>query len=239
MQQLSDTRLTWAATRRSGGGAELRPRNSIGVSSCERAVTRPVLPYGSAMPMQPGRCTFGPDAGRITLRTHRDGLAAQAGHDLTIDASRWTGELVLAADLTPVSLSVKVDVGALVVREGTGGIKPLTDKDRREIAVTARKVLSADRYPEMTFAATDFEASPDGTGGVITGTLSLAGRSRPQPLQVSQTAPERYRATTTVRQTEFGIKPYSGFLGALKVSDPVDVEVELDLGRISEQEPSE
>jgi polyisoprenoid-binding protein YceI len=191
------------------------------------------------MPMQSGRHTFGPDEGRITLRTHRDGLAAQAGHDLTIEASRWTCELVLAADLSPVSLNVKVDIGALVVRAGSGGIKPLTDRDKREIAVTARKVLSADRYPELTFAATAFESGQDGAGGTITGTLSLAGQSRQQQLQVSQTAPWRYRATTTVRQTEFGIRPYSGFLGALKVSDPVDVEVELDLGRAAGQDAAE
>jgi len=188
--------------------------------------------------MQPGRHTIGPAAGRITLRTHRDGLAAQAGHDLTIEAPRWTGELVLADDQSPVSLAVKVDIGALVVRDGSGGIRPLSDRDKREIAITARKVMSADRHPELTFAATDFEASADRTGGTITGTLSLAGQSRPQQLQVSQTAPERYRATTTVRQTDFGIKPYSGFLGALKVSDPVDVEVELDLGKAAGREPA-
>ena len=29
-----------------------------------------------------GRHQFGPDRGRIILRTFRDGLAAQAGHDL-------------------------------------------------------------------------------------------------------------------------------------------------------------
>lgn len=181
---------------------------------------------------------IGPDTGRITLRTHRDGIAAQAGHDLTIEASRWAGELVLAADLAPVSLAVTVDLGALVVREGSGGLKPLTDKDKREIAATARKVLSADRYPQLTFTATAFEVGPDGTSGTVAGTLNLAGQSRPQHLQVSQTAPGHYRATTTVLQTAFGIKPYSGFLGALKVSDPVDVEVELDLGKAADEEPS-
>ena len=45
-------------------------------------------------------------------------------------------------------------MGALIVREGGGGLKPLTDRDRREIAVTARKTLGADRHPEATFAAT-------------------------------------------------------------------------------------
>lgn len=186
------------------------------------------------MAIQPGRHQIGPDNGRITLLTSRDGLVAQAGHDLTIDATRWSGELVVGADLSPASLEVSVDLGALVVRQGTGGVKPLTDRDKREIAVTARKVLAADRYPDATFTATSFE--PSGDGGAITGTLGLAGRSRTERLEVTPTTPAHYRATTTIRQTDFGIKPYSAFLGALKVSDAVKVEVELDLSRASGQE---
>ena len=142
----------------------------------------------------------------------------------------------MADDLTPASLAVKVDLGALAVRAGTGGIKPLTDRDKREIAVTARKVLSADRYPEATFTATSFEAGPDGASGTIAGTLVLGGQSRPQRLQVSQTSPGHYRATTTVRQTDFGIKPYSAFLGSLKVADAVQVEVDLDLSQAADQQ---
>ena len=186
------------------------------------------------MAIHAGRHQFGTGHGRITLRTSRDGLVAQAGHDLTIDAARWSGELVVAADLTPESLQVKVDLGALVVRAGTGGIKPLSDRDKREIAVTARKTLSADRYPEATFTATSFE--PAGDGGTIVGTLTLAGHSRPERLQVSQSSPGVYHATTTIRQTDFGLKPYSAFLGSLKVADAVDVEVDLDLSRAADQE---
>jgi polyisoprenoid-binding protein YceI len=185
-----------------------------------------------------GRHQLGAEQGRVTLLTSRDGLVAQAGHDLTIDAVRWSGELVVGADLSPTSLDVKVDLGALVVREGTGGIKPLSDRDKREISVTARKVLGVDRHPEATFAATGFEVSPDGSGGVITGSLSLAGQSRPVRLEVTQSGPGRYRATATVRQSDFGIKPYSAFLGTLKVSDAVQVEVDVDLSDVAEQEPA-
>ena len=163
--------------------------------------------------------------GRITLRTSRDGLAAQAGHDLTLEVGSWSGELVIGEDLAPDSLDAHVDLGSLVVLAGTGGIKPLTDRDRREIIATARKVLSVDRYPEATFTASSF--SPAGDGATIDGTLTLAGRSGPLRLSVRETGPDRYLATTSVRQTSFGIKPYSGFLGALKVSDEVAVEVEV------------
>jgi len=168
------------------------------------------------------------DRGRIVLHTFRDGLAATAGHDLTIEVGRWSGELTLNEDLSPAGLQVQIDMGSLIVREGTGGIKPLTDRDRREIAVTARKTLGSDRHPEATFAATEFKAGEDG-GGTVTGTLTLAGVARPLQLQVSRTGPDRYHATTTVAQSTYGIKPYTGFFGALRVRDAVDVDVDVDL----------
>jgi polyisoprenoid-binding protein YceI len=165
--------------------------------------------------------------GDITLRTSRDGLAAQAGHDLTIELGTWSGELVIGADLAPASLTARAELGSLVVLAGTGGIKPLTDRDKKEILATARKVLSADRYPEASFTASSF--SPAADGGTIDGTLALAGQSGPLRLLVRAAGPDRYVATATVRQTSFGIKPYSGFLGALKVSDDVAVEAEVGL----------
>src|SRR5215469_7863131 len=181
------------------------------------------------MAMRPGRHAFSAEHGRITLRTSRDGLAAQAGHDLTIDVDRWSGELTVAADGTPETLEVHVDLGSIVVRAGTGGIKPLSDKDKREIVVTARKVLHVDRYPEATFTASGVVPDPSGKGGAINGSLALAGQTQPQRLQVTQADQGTFRATTTVRQTSYGIKPYSGFLGALRVSDAVEVEAEVDL----------
>ena len=175
-----------------------------------------------------GRHRLGPDRGRILLCTFRDGLAAQAGHDLTIEATRWSGELGVNDELSPAGLEVRVDLGALVVREGTGGVKPLTDRDRREIAVTTRKVLRTDQHPEAVFAADKFRPDADG-GGEISGTLTLRGQARPLRLQVKQTGTGRYHAETQVVQSNYGIKPYTAFLGALRVRDAVDVAVELDL----------
>jgi polyisoprenoid-binding protein YceI len=180
------------------------------------------------MAVHPGRHQLGPDHGRILLRTYREGLAATAGHDLTIEATRWSGVLEINEDLSPASLDVRIDMGALVVREGTGGVKPLSDRDRREIAVTARKTLAADRFPEAVFTATAFAPGASG-GGEISGSLTLHGQTRPVRVQVSQTGPDRYHAEATVVQSDYGIKPYTGFLGALRVRDAVDVSADVDL----------
>ncbi len=180
------------------------------------------------MTVHAGRHPFGPERGRIILRTYRDGLASQAGHDLTIEVTRWSGELTVADDLSPTGLTVRMDLTSLVVRDGTGGLKPLTDRDRREIAVTARKVLGSDRQPEATFTASVFEPGSAG-GGEVVGTLTLAGAQRPLRLQVSKNEQDAYHGTASVQQSAFGVKPYTAFLGALKVRDAVDVDIDLDL----------
>ena len=175
------------------------------------------------MALPTGRCRLGTESGRVVLRTFRDGLAASAGHDLVIELPRWSGELVVDDDKAPESLEVRIDVGALTVREGSGGLKPLTDRDRREIATTARKLLAADQHPEAIFGANRFELSGDNT--VIEGNLSIRGVTRPLRLQVSQPEPGSYRGTGTLVQSAYGIKPYTAFFGALKVRDAVDIEV--------------
>jgi len=176
------------------------------------------------MAVPTGRYRLGTQSGgRIVLHTYRDGLAATAGHDLLIDLPQWSGELTVDENGTVHALSARIDVGALVIREGTGGIKPLTDRDRREIASTARRLLATDRYPEAVFTATGFGSSGD--SGAIEGNFSLRGQTRPLRLAVSQSAGGSYTATGTVVQSAYGIKPYTGFFGALKVRDTVDIEV--------------
>ena len=93
-----------------------------------------------------------------------------------------------------------------------------------------------DRFPQVTFTAGAFKADAAGGGGTIDGTLTLAGKSGPLQLLVSPGESGSYHAAGTIRQTDFGIKPYSGFLGALKVKDAVEVAVDVDLSSAADQE---
>jgi polyisoprenoid-binding protein YceI len=180
------------------------------------------------MTVAPGRHQLGPDNGRIVIRTFREGLGARVGHDLVIDVTRWSGELTVNDDKSPAAIGARIDMNSWIVREGNGGIKPLTDRDRREITTTARRVLSVQQHPEAEFTATRFTPAGDGEG-TIDGTFTLVGTARPLRLQVSQVGPGRYRATGTVIQSSYGIKPYTGFFGALKVRDAVDFEAEVEV----------
>jgi hypothetical protein len=165
------------------------------------------------------------------LKTGRAGFAARAGHDLTIEVTRWSAQVQVPADedggLAAATVSAELDLGSLEVREGTGGVKPLTDGDRREIKKTMSGILG-----DATATFGSSRIIPSGaSGGAIEGTATLGGKAQPARLQVTSPGPGRYRGTATLAQTAFGLKPYVGFFGALKLRDEVGVEFEVDLAK--------
>jgi len=178
-----------------------------------------------------GSFRLGPDSGRVVLKTGRAGLAARAGHDLTIAVTRWSATVTVPADgVAAAEVTAELDLGSLAVLEGTGGAKPLSDKDRRDILNTAGKILG-----RGTARFTSSRIIPAASGGAIEGTLTLGGATRPARLQLVSRGPGQYRGTATVRQTDHGITPYTGFFGALKLKDEVTVEVEADLTRAARE----
>ena len=176
-----------------------------------------------------GTFRLGPDSGRVVIETSRAGLAARAGHDLTIEVTRWSARVAVPAEgdggPAAATISAELDLGSLEVREGTGGAIPLTDRDRREIKNQMGKILGSGT---ATFASS--RIIPSGSsGGAIEGTVTLNGKTQPVRLQVTGSGSGRYRGSATLVQTGFGIKPYTGFFGALKLRDEVVVEFEVDL----------
>ena len=176
---------------------------------------------------------IGPDAGSVVVKTSRAGLAAKAGHDLELEVARWSADITVpgAGDggLAAATITAELDLGSLTVRAGSGGARPLTDSDRRDIESTMRKILTGGETATATFRST--RVIPSAVGGAVEGTLTLNGRSRPARLQVTNPAPGRYQGTVPVVQSAFGIKPYTGFFGALKLRDEVTAEFEVDLNR--------
>ncbi len=176
-----------------------------------------------------GNFRLGPDTGRIVLKTGRAGFAAMAGHDLTIEITGWSAQVEVpdedAGGVTAATVTARLDLGSLAVREGSGGAKPLSDSDRRDIKKTIGGILGDG---EATFASSRIVRSGAG-GGAIEGTLTIKGKSQPVRLQVTEPQPGKYRGSATIQQTAFGIKPYTGFFGALKLKDEVGVEFEVEL----------
>jgi polyisoprenoid-binding protein YceI len=178
------------------------------------------------MAMGDGTYRVGPQSGRLLVRTSRTGLGARAGHDLTIEATGWDGSVsVNTADPAQSPVRVEVDVNSLEVSEGIGGVKPLTDSDRADIKRIIREnILYTAQYPTITFRSTRVGGSPELFA--LDGDLTIMGVTRPVTVRGSVSDDGRVRGKATVVQTQWGIKPYSAFFGAMKVADEVTIELD-------------
>ena len=170
-----------------------------------------------------GSYTLGPESGQLLIKTGRTGLGARAGHDLTIEVTRWQAQATVdSAEVARSSVRVEADAGSFEVRSGTGGVKPLTDADRAEIKKTIRgKILRTGQYPTITFRSAQITGTPGSFS--IDGDLTITGRTQPVTVHARVTD-DHVQGTAAIEQTRWGIRPYTAFLGALKLSDEVTVE---------------
>ena len=170
------------------------------------------------MPIPVGTYRFGPENSTLAINTSRTGAAAKAGHDLLIHVTDWEGSLALAADPAEARIELDADATSLHVREGTGGMQALDDDDRASIRETIDDdVLKKQR---ITFRSTSVQ--PTDGGLHVQGDLTLVGQTRPITFDVALTN-GTLSAVAVVKQTDFGMKPYSALFGALKVADEVKV----------------
>jgi polyisoprenoid-binding protein YceI len=171
-----------------------------------------------------GSFELGPQNASLRVNTYREGVGAKVGHDLVIDVTRWEATVDLAADRAGSAIRLTADPRSLEVREGLGGLKPLTDKDRGEIRKTIDgKVLGGS---PISFAS----RSVRGDGRlVVEGDLTLAGQTRPMTAELVIGDDGHVTGTIALTQSAWGIKPYRGMLGALKVRDEVEVVIDARL----------
>jgi polyisoprenoid-binding protein YceI len=162
---------------------------------------------------------FGPDNARLTIKTTRQGAAAKAGHDLVIEVGAW--EATLDPEAQP-ALTLTADSRSLRVLTGTGGVKPLGEKDKSNIQQTINdEVLKG---CAIEFRSSDVQSSPGGL--TVRGELSLNGRQGPVEFDLTAADDGSVAGRAKVTQTAFGMKPYSALFGALKLADDVHVEID-------------
>ena len=174
------------------------------------------------MSIQPGTYELGPSDGTLSVNTSRTGAAAKAGHDLLIHVTAWHATLVVGADSAENSLALEADPTALHVREGTGGMQKLGDDDRASI----RETIDDDvlKRKPIEFRSTAVQA--DGDHWTVRGELTLVGRTAPLAFHLTIGDGGTVTGSAVVKQSDWGIKPYSALFGALKVADEVVVTVE-------------
>jgi len=173
------------------------------------------------MSLTPGTHTVGPAHGNLRVHTYREGMAQKVGHDLIIHVAQWQATLEVSEEGTLRTIRLEADPRSLQVLEGHRGVKPLTDKDRGDIRSNIdEKILGGQ---PITFTSTSTELR-DGRL-FVEGELTLAGTTRRERFELEVSDAGQVSGSLPVVQSQWGIKPYRAFMGALQVRDAVEIVI--------------
>lgn len=161
--------------------------------------------------------------GELLLRTEVTGRAKRFGHRLTIRMATWQATVRWRGH-EPAAVEAAIELAGLEIVSGAGGMKPLSTPEKAIARGNALGSLAADAYPVVAYTC---EAPvPTATGYDLAGELEIHGTTRPHRLAVAvQEDQDRWLLTfeSSVRQSDFGVKPYSLMMGSLAVGDEVAV----------------
>jgi hypothetical protein len=170
------------------------------------------------MPIESGTHKIGPSNGSLQVKTGKEGAAAKMGHNLVLGVNSW--EATVEGGDSP-SISLTADPSSVEVVSGEGGAKPLGDKDKADIKKSIdNQVLGSS---QITFKSDSVE---DNGGQIVAkGTLSIGGGSSDVSIPLSASG-GKLSGSVKLSQKDFGIKQFSAMMGALKVTDQVEVLIE-------------
>jgi polyisoprenoid-binding protein YceI len=179
------------------------------------------------MSIEPGTYGLGPESGSLSVRTGRRGAIAKAGHDLLIEVGAWGATVQLAADPGQSVLELTADSRSMRVVDGSGGMKALDEDDKSGIAQTIEEEVL--KGTAIVFRSTSVTAPGDGQLRVR-GDLELAGGINPVEFDLRVADDGRLTGSALVKQSAWGMKPYTALFGTLKVADQVEVSIDAQLG---------
>ncbi|MBO0857790.1 MAG: YceI family protein [Chloracidobacterium sp.] len=183
-----------------------------------------VLAFGQ---FQTRTYTIVPSESSFWVSVGKAGLFSAFAHDHEIGVKSFSGQVVVPeANASKGSLEMEVDATSLVVLD-----KSPSEEDKKKIFnAMHNEVLESAKNPKITFksvSVSDVKQTGDGAFSfVVNGDLTLRGATKRIAIPVAATiTPQQLRAIGkyTLKQTDYGIKPYSAAGGAVKVKDEIVV----------------
>jgi hypothetical protein len=155
----------------------------------------------------------------ITVRVFKSGLFRAFADNHVIQAPLLEGS---------VDDSATSNVGLVVDAHRMRVLDPgLSPKDREDVQarMLGPEVLDADRFRQIRFHSTAVQRL-EAERWLVRGDLDLHGQIRQVAVKVAREK-GRFKGSTTLRQTEFGITPISIAGGTVKVKDEITIEFDI------------
>jgi len=175
---------------------------------------------------------------QLLIYAYRGGAAARLGHNHVLRAARIEGYVhVPAAAPAGARFDLRVPLAQLVIDEpqlrAATGDAFAGERTASDIAGTRHNLLGPDgldaaRFPDVRVRSTQVSGDWPALVADIEVTLHGATRSLTVPLRVRRNGADlNISGSLALRQSAFGVQPYSALLGLLAVQDPVTIRFEL------------
>jgi polyisoprenoid-binding protein YceI len=167
---------------------------------------------------------------RVTATLTQEGFIARRYPTHRVEVKNFSGKIeVSERDETRISVEVEAEAKSL-----TNADEAMSEFERREFHnVLNNSVLDSDKFPKIKFVSasvSDARKSGESRSFTLNGDLSLRDATKRVSFPVTVTiSKDQLRATgdAELKQTDFGIKPYSGKLGMISIGDEVKINFEI------------
>lgn len=162
---------------------------------------------------------------QLMITLTQEGLLRTIHPTHRVEVKSFGGRIQLPADESKASAELDAEAKSFANID-----KDMSDFERSGFhKVLHDEVLASDRFPTIKFRSvsiTNVQKSGDNRNFILNGDLTLRGVTKRVAFPVKVTINgNQLRATgeETIKQTDFGITPYTGGLGAIKIGDQLKV----------------
>jgi polyisoprenoid-binding protein YceI len=167
---------------------------------------------------------------RVTATLTQEGFISRRYPNHRVETKNFGGKIeVSEKDETRIAVEVEAEAKSL-----TNADEGMTEFERREFhSVLNNQVLESDKFPTIKFVSvsiSDESKSGETRKFTLNGDLTLRDSTKRVSFPVAVTiSKDQLRATgeAELKQTDFGIMPYSGKLGLIKIGDVIKIKFEI------------
>ncbi|HEY8461092.1 MAG TPA: YceI family protein [Blastocatellia bacterium] len=167
---------------------------------------------------------------RVVATLTQEGFISRRYPNHRVEVRNFGGKIEVSdKDETQIAVEVEAEAKSLVNVD-----EKMTEFERREFHnVLNAQVLESDKFPTIKFVSvsiSDERKSGDARTFTLNGDLTLRDSTRRVSFPVTVTiSRDQLRATgeAELKQSDFGITPYSGKLGMIKIGDVVKIKFEV------------
>lgn len=194
-------------------------------------------PHEAGVPAGARMLEIDPDRCVVTLLVRRAGPLARLGHNHVVVSAQESGRAWLGPEPRDSGFEIRLPVSAFVVDDPAARLAAGAEFPG-ELPAEARagtyrnmlrpEVLDGERHPEIVVQAS--RVSGTWQQPLVVARVTLRGTTRQVEVPVSLQRDPRMllaRGTLRIRQSDFGITPFSVGGGAIQVADEVDVSFEI------------